>query len=409
MKKCIAIIVDGIKRIPEELRVEFTDQRRVLLIAGNNGNGKSSFIDGAEMALGGKTSIPPKPIHDGKDRARAVVEFDDITVERVFTAKDSYLKVTTKDGAAYPKPQQILDKLFSRMSFDPLEFSNMKPAEQGSVLCDLIGLDTGSFDTEYAKIFADRRAVNRNRDEAKAALKSMTFHDDAPDKEISVTEVAEALRRAEKHNRRCEEAQELVSRTQSEVKRLEAELRAAKERHAEAMKEAKEVGSPVETDHLREKLANAESENQKVRENQAYKSQKGRLDEYSAESDTLSKRLDEIKAEKANAIRNAKYPVDGLSIAEDGTVLLNGHPFEQASTAERIRVSVAIGIALNSDVRLFFIRQGSLLDEDALQILHEMAVKHEAQFLVERVGTADKVAYVLEEGRFARTPEESAS
>jgi hypothetical protein len=91
------------------------------------------------------------------------------------------------------------------------------------------------------------------------------------------------------------------------------------------------------------------------------------------------------KEAKDQAIASAKMPVDGLSFGEDG-VLLNGVPFEQASDAEQLRASVAIAAAMNPKLRVIRIRDGSLLDDDAMQALAAMAAERDLQIWIERVG-----------------------
>jgi len=78
---------------------------------------------------------------------------------------------------------------------------------------------------------------------------------------------------------------------------------------------------------------------------------------------------------------------------DDPGVTLDGVPFEQASSAEQLRCSVAMGLALNPKLRVLLIRDGSLLDEDSLRMVAEMADAQGAQVWLERVG--DGVAGVL--------------
>jgi hypothetical protein len=85
------------------------------------------------------------------------------------------------------------------------------------------------------------------------------------------------------------------------------------------------------------------------------------------------------------ALQGARFPVEGLSIGEDGTVLLKGIPFQQASTAQKIRLGVALAAAANPTLRVAFVRDGSLLDAASMAVLSEMAKKHNLQVFVERV------------------------
>jgi hypothetical protein len=90
-------------------------------------------------------------------------------------------------------------------------------------------------------------------------------------------------------------------------------------------------------------------------------------------------------------------------------VRFKGVPFEQCSSAEALRVSVAIGLALKPGCRLFTIMDGSLLDDDGVELLREMAEAHDAQFIIEQVKSDNPVRWTVTDGRITRTPEEVAS
>ena len=107
MTKLISLEAQNVKRL-KAVRIPL--DRSVTVIGGNNGQGKSSVLDAIEMALGGKKSIPPRPIRDGETAARIVLELDTLTVTRRFTPKDSYLEVAAKDGAKYTSAQAISRK-----------------------------------------------------------------------------------------------------------------------------------------------------------------------------------------------------------------------------------------------------------------------------------------------------------
>ncbi|MCA9529419.1 MAG: hypothetical protein KC543_04710, partial [Myxococcales bacterium] len=111
----------------------------------------------------------------------------------------------------------------------------------------------------------------------------------------------------------------------------------------------------------------------------------------------LTASLAEIDEEKRAAIERAEFPLEGLGFAEEG-VTLGGIPFAQASAAERLRASVAIGLALHPDLRVLLVRDGALLDDDSLKLVAEMAAAHEAQVWVERVGDGDPGAIIIEDG-----------
>jgi hypothetical protein len=89
-----------------------------------------------------------------------------------------------------------------------------------------------------------------------------------------------------------------------------------------------------------------------------------------------------------------------FGFGEDG-ITFNGLPFEQASSAEQLRVAVAMGLALNPTLRVLLIRDGSLLDAENLGMVAEMAAEADAQVWIERVGEGDECAVVIEDGHVA--------
>jgi hypothetical protein len=73
-------------------------------------------------------------------------------------------------------------------------------------------------------------------------------------------------------------------------------------------------------------------------------------------------------------------PVEGLGFAdsEDGPfVTLGAEPFDQASQAQKIRVSVAIAAAMNPKLRVARILDGSLLDARSWAALEDYAATHD--------------------------------
>ena len=88
------------------------------------------------------------------------------------------------------------------------------------------------------------------------------------------------------------------------------------------------------------------------------------------------------------------------SAFDDTGVTLDGLPFEQASQAQQLRASVAIGAALNPKLRAMLVRDGSLLDEDSLALLTAEASRSDLQVWLEVVGREGD-GIVIEDGEVA--------
>lgn len=97
-------------------------------------------------------------------------------------------------------------------------------------------------------------------------------------------------------------------------------------------------------------------------------------------------------------IESADLPVRGLSLAAD-RVMLRGVPFEQASDAEQLRASMAIGMASNPKLRVMRIRNGNDFDEDALKVIADVAHADGFQIWMERVVADGPEAIIMENGQ----------
>ncbi|KKM78490.1 hypothetical protein LCGC14_1359510 [marine sediment metagenome] len=105
-----------------------------------------------------------------------------------------------------------------------------------------------------------------------------------------------------------------------------------------------------------------------------------------------------IDQKKADALLAAKFPVEGLGLTDDG-ITFEGLPLAEVASSVQLRVSIAIGIALNPTLKILLIRNGNLLDDDSLKLVAQQAEKADAQVWVEYVtASAEGVSVMLEDG-----------
>lgn len=399
--RIIKLEAENVKRLRA---VQITPEGHLINIGGRNGQGKTSLLDAIEMALGGGRSIPGKPIRDGEDSARIVLETDELVITRTFTQKGSYLKVANKDGAKFSNGQEVLDALIGKYSFDPLDFTRLDPKKQAETLRELVGIDTSELDARRAVTFSTRTDINRDIKRFQAALDRTPHHEGIGDAEKSAAEIIDAIEFANQNNAKFRNTEQMISACttqistiEEEISRLQAKLRDAMDQKSKALKAKSEL-SLMDTDELKNSLSSIEDHNRKVRENQQHATILDQLDRATQASDELTEEIEGIDAEKSRVIREASFPIEGLGFDDDNRVTYNGIPFDQASSAEQIRVSVSIGLALNPKLRLLLVRDGSLLDSDALALLDQLATQHDAQILCERVGEGKECQVIIEDG-----------
>jgi len=158
------------------------------------------------------------------------------------------------------------------------------------------------------------------------------------------------------------------------------------------------AGDSVDTDAITAQIDSAEGVNQKVRGNRKRAEIMAQAIVRTKEADDFTDQIMEIDREKQAAMAALEYPIEGLSISDDGTVEYNGLPFNQASGAEKLRVSAAIGLALNPKMGVFLVRDASLLDRESLAALQDFAEANGAQAWIERVGDGDECTVIIEDG-----------
>ena len=121
--------------------------------------------------------------------------------------------------------------------------------------------------------------------------------------------------------------------------------------------------------------------------------------EATKEVDRLTEKMVEVKEQETALIAGAGIPVEGLSFSEAGEPLLNGKPLSVASGAERIRMSVAVAMAANPDLRVCLIDEANDLGIKAMETLDEEAKKHNFQIIGCRLGLEGPGEIVVDDGR----------
>lgn len=148
---------------------------------------------------------------------------------------------------------------------------------------------------------------------------------------------------------------------------------------------------------LRHMLATAASNNALADANDRKAAAMAEADKLAASYAAHTQRLSEIDDERRAMLDAVAFPVDGLGFGDSG-VTFRGLPLGQASQAEQIRIGMEIALASDPAVRIALIRDGSLLDDEHLQLVAEIATARGAQVWVERVGDNDDGAIIIEDG-----------
>lgn len=420
----IELRAENVKRLRA---VSIQPDGAIVEIAGKNKQGKTSILDAMWWGLAGTRAVQAEPIRQGAEKALIELDLGPYKVRRTFARKKdgepeytTTLRVETADGLLVKEPQGVVTGFLDALSFDPLAFLRAKPQEQFDLARRFVpDIDFEAYDRADAKDVADRRDWNRDAQTARGGASLIEAPADF--KPIDEKPLLDALTSAADDNdeiaerrRRRVELTETCVRQDAEGERLRQESeelsRQAAERLAKAteMFEAARAGlarlaaaqalpEPVDTAALRQALDEARAHNAlgaRAEEKARLLKRAGELEAMAAEA---TARIAGRAKQKQDAVAAAEIPVAGLAFGE-GCITLNGKPFEQASDAEQLEASVAVAMAGNPQLRVIRVRDGSLLDRDAMALLGKLAAAKGFQIWIERVEGDGKGAFIIEDG-----------
>lgn len=372
------------------------------------------------------------------------------------------LIVENGEGARFNKAQATLNELIGELSFDPLQFKRMTPREQFEELRQFVpGVDFDALDGQNKKDFERRTEVNRLVRDARAAANMILLPAGLPAEPIDEDALTAELQRAGTHNAdierrktaraqavadiaRCRDVAEytlgkiaptlqaIEASYAADLASIDEQLAALNRRRelvvanhdiavrdagnslrheaavftkqADDLKAKLDAAPPlpetIDGDAIAARISAARVTNAGLQRAQQRQQHLNLADKYDAEAQQLTANIDARNKAKLDAVASAKMPVPGLSFG-DGAVLMDDLPFEQASDAQQLRVSVAIAMAANPKLRVIRIRDGSLLDDEAMRILGEMCDSQDFQCWIETVASDGKDAFVIDDGHLA--------
>lgn len=421
--KILRFEAENIKRLRV---VQITPTGNLIQIMGPNGEGKTSVLDAIWYALGGTKAVPSQPVRRGASTAQVKLDMGELKVTRRFTeAGGTSLVVEGADGARFSSPQKMLDELVGTLTFDPLEFARMEATDQMETLRGMVKLevDIDALDRQNEIDFNKRTEVNRLVKQLEARVGAIIVPP-IPAKRYDVSVLLKRIEEASTKNtqigretverenalRKTKVDREQAASYQQEALSLhrraeELEKRATDMLTHAAADEARIAALPplegmIDVGDLRSKIEEARRVQAAVDEKKRRDAIDAELEQTKAEAKALTAAMENRTEQRAQAIASANMPVAGLSFGQ-GEVLFNGLPFNQASSAEQLRVSVAIAMAANPKLRVLRIQDGSLLDKKSLKMIAEMAEKGDYQIWMETVETSGKVGVVMEDGYVA--------
>jgi hypothetical protein len=240
---------------------------------------------------------------------------------------------------------------------------------------------------------------------------------DLPLQEISVANLSAEVRKAIEHNNSIvaqdnavNQLGQTINDKTSAICKIETQIIELQNQHKQMTTELVGIKATwaaqlailntmqkIDTVVMTTQISSAEATNTAIRNAQDYYAKREAGQKKEDEYDSLTKQIETAESEKVTLLSQAKMPLEGLSITEAG-VTYKGIPIEQISSAEKLKVGVAMSMALNPKLRVLRITDGSLLDGDNLKAIAEMVKDKDYQIWVEKVTDGAGVGVYIEDG-----------
>ncbi len=387
--KILELTASNFKRIKA---ISIKPDGNSVIVSGKNGAGKSSVLDAIVVALCGGRTIPDKPIRYGEKKAEIVVETDEIVIKRSFSLSGSQLEITAKDGSKVKSPQALLDGLVGKISFDPLEFMRMKSVDQRKLLLDMIGIRFDDIDTKLAQVRSDKVTMSRDAARAEKELEGIKVE---KVEEVDPNDIMRQVIEANEINNKIDTIEFQIQQRQEQLRDYEAKIKTLKASIDDLIRDQFEL-ERVDVSELSDKLSKVKEQNQQAQAWKRYQHMKGNVEALRSELERRKQEEAVLVTERANRLNNAKMPISGLSVSDDG-IIFDSIPLSQVNTAKALEVCLAISMSLNPQMKVIRIN-GNDLDEESLKAVCNMADDADYQLWIEKVDSTGKVGIVIEDG-----------
>ncbi|MCJ7497780.1 MAG: AAA family ATPase [candidate division Zixibacteria bacterium] len=366
--------------------IDIRPDKHINKVSGKNAAGKSNLLETIRFSLLGKRFMPRKPIRKGETKGDVCVELDDYIINVKITPNGEYWLVTDKEGNPVKSPQSLLKDIVGPISFDPLALLDEDPKKLRTVLLELVGVKLDEFDAKIKALRDERTIVGRTRDKSKALLDTCKYNNDAPKQEVSVSELAAELQKANEANNEIQRVGFDIDEAKESIIRLEAQLKEAREQGSQALEYLK-THTIIDTYAITEKMNNVEATNRQVRDNAEFTLRERAFEKEKVEYEDLTAKIETLENDKDKALAAAKMPIPGLGVDEEGVTFTDEkhgtQPITQVNKAKRVEIGTAIHMALNPKLRVMFVDGNAFDDETEAAI--ETAVRDGDYQLFEEV------------------------
>lgn len=380
----------NVRQLKNVLDASFEFDNWVIKISGKNWAGKSTIIDAIWFAIIGKTYFGKwknieNIITKWKDKTEVSVKLvwdnRDIKITRKANEKwNDYLDIWTSDWSKLT--QKDLNLLLSEFTVDPLDFIRKTVKEQYEIVKEISWIDTVELDKEIETVYNKRTVANMQLKQSE--IKLQNFWKVEKVEKIDISELLKTKKEADASNFEIRNNKKELESFKAKKELLEKELQEVIKNVAllEWILDWTEI---IDTTEIEEKINNAQSINEQaikyeqlIETEKEYKENKKSVDE-------LESKINNLRQSRKEMIENAKLPIDNMEFNEKDWVIIDWIPFNQYSSAQQLIISTKIAISINPELKVIYIKDWSLLDNDTLKDLEKFVVENDYQIFIERV------------------------
>jgi len=291
--------------------------------------------------------------------------------------------------------------------------------EQKQFLMDLLKIDFTDIEKRKRELLADNNNITKGIESLRHDLNDMHYYkelDGQQEKEASALlqkiqeanaiasskqqaaaqineSIAEQNRLENQLNEVNNKIEELISLQEKLINDLEKNSNILSER-----KKAIDLIIVPDVSAINNEIKTMDEYNSKIRSNNAYIEKQESLEINRDLLESNQTTLKALEAEKIKIIKDAKMPVLGLAFDDSG-LLYNGLQLteSQISKAKLIEIGLKISMALNPNLRIMRIKDGSLLDSETLEIVRNSCKENDYQLFLEKVTDDNQIGFILEE------------
>ena len=403
--------IENVKRV-KAVKIEPT-ANGLTVIGGGNGQGKTSTLDAIAWALGGNKYKPSQANREGSmsNPYLSITLSNGLVVER--KGKNSDLKVIDPNGQK--AGQQLLNSFVEELAIDLPRFINSTSKEKANILLQIIGVgeQLATYEKEEQELYNNRRTIGQIADQKAKYAKEQPYYPDAPKEPISASDLInqqqEILARNGENQRKRQQLAGIQSQYAAqgqEVERLKRLLQEAEEKYLQlgndletAQKDALDLHDES-TEELQANIQQIDEINRKVRANLDKDKAETDANDYRAQYDQLSTKIDTVRKQKSDLLDNANLPLPGLSV-EDGELTYNGQQWDNMSGAEQLQVSTAIVRKLKPNCGFILLDKLEQMDLQTMNEFGQWLEQEGLQAIATRVSTGDECEIIIEDGYVA--------